>query len=252
MKDLIKKLLREGILNSKSDRGNRYFEYLKTKKFRHYDGNVLVDFTGGEEKRKELVAKLSKEDKKKYKEWLKTDDGIKSLELWRGDRINENVNDNVKNLGIIHTSDYILLLDNTRILAVATYEKIDAGLYHLPAMASEKGYGFFLFNIILSIITPNFLIADRDSSTSQMALKMLNRAYNDTNIEHVTLPPDDKNYFNFEREDDNYNTLVNTKFKIKTPINLTVLQKNGELISSQLNMDEMNEKAFEFFSSKLG
>lgn len=75
--------LNESVLKSKTDKGNRYFEYLKTKKFIHYDGDVLVDFTGGEEKRKELVSKLSIEDKKKYKEWLKTKEGMESLKLWQ-------------------------------------------------------------------------------------------------------------------------------------------------------------------------
>lgn len=241
--------INENILKSKTKKGNRFLEMLRTKKFRHYDGNVLVDFTGGEGKRKELVSKLSKEDKKTYKKWLETDDGKHSLSTWAGDAINENIN--IGHLGLIQTSDYIILMNQENIIAVATYEKIDEGLYHLPAMASEKGYGFLLFNIILSLINPNYLIADRDSSTSQMAIKMLNRAYTDKNIEHFTLSPDDKNYFKFDREDEIYNTLVNTKFKIKTPINLTELRKNGLALSKKLDMDEMNEKAFQFFSSKL-
>lgn len=88
--NILSELLNEE-LKSKSDKGNRYFEMLKTKKFRHYDGNVLVDFTGDDEKRKDLVSKLSKEDKKKYKEWLKTDEGKESLKLWQSESINENI-----------------------------------------------------------------------------------------------------------------------------------------------------------------
>lgn len=69
-------------LKSKTDKGNRYFQMLKTKMFKHYDGGDMVPFTGGDEKRKDLVSKLSKEDKKIYRAWLKTSEGKKSLELW--------------------------------------------------------------------------------------------------------------------------------------------------------------------------
>jgi len=108
MKNLIKNLLRENIekekveLKSKSDKGNRYFEMLKTAKFQHYDmpKGELATFTHGEEDRKRLVSKLSKEDKKTYKEWLKTPEGKDSIErfekyctVWcKKDTVNENTN----------------------------------------------------------------------------------------------------------------------------------------------------------------
>jgi len=87
---LIKKLLREALeekevkLTSKSKKGNRYFEYLETGKFQHYDSpkGELSIFTKGEEDRKRLVSKLSKADKKTYRAWLKTPEGEKSLEIW--------------------------------------------------------------------------------------------------------------------------------------------------------------------------
>ena len=87
-KILIKKLLREAVteikLSSNSKKGNRYFEMLKTAKFQHYDSpkGELSTFSKGEEDRKRLVSKLSKADKKTYREWLKTDEGKASLELW--------------------------------------------------------------------------------------------------------------------------------------------------------------------------
>jgi len=89
MKEFIKNILRENIekvtLKSKSDKGNRYFEMLKTAKFQHYDmpKGELSDFTHGEEDRKRLVSHLSKEDKKTYKEWLKTPEGKVSVELFK-------------------------------------------------------------------------------------------------------------------------------------------------------------------------
>ena len=106
MKDLIRKMLRENIeeikveLKSKSDKGNRYFEMLKTAKFQHYDmpKGDLATFTHGEEDRKRLVTHLSKEDKKTYRAWLKTPEGQDSIErfekyctVWcRKDTVNEN------------------------------------------------------------------------------------------------------------------------------------------------------------------
>jgi TnpA family transposase len=82
MKNFIKQLLREGLndsveLKSKSEKGNRYFKMLKTAEFQHYD------MPKGEEDRKRLVSKLSKEDKKTYRAWLKTDEGKKSIELFK-------------------------------------------------------------------------------------------------------------------------------------------------------------------------
>ena len=72
-------------LKSKSEKGNRYFEMLKTAKFQHYDSpkGELSTFNKGEEDRKRLLSKLSVEDKKKYKEWLKTDEGKESLKIWK-------------------------------------------------------------------------------------------------------------------------------------------------------------------------
>ena len=85
IRSIIRNILKENFgLKSKSDKGNRYFKMLKTAEFQHYDSpkGELSKFTKGEEDRKRLVSKLSKEDKVKYKEWLKTEDGKKSIELF--------------------------------------------------------------------------------------------------------------------------------------------------------------------------
>ncbi len=78
-------LLESTPLKSKSAKGNRYFEMLKTAKFQHYDSpkGELSTFNKGEEDRKRLISKLSVEDKKKYKEWLKTSEGKESLKLFK-------------------------------------------------------------------------------------------------------------------------------------------------------------------------
>lgn len=95
------------ILKSKSKKGNRHFEMLKTAKFQHYDmpKGELSPFTHGEESRKKLVSKLSKEDKKTYRKWLKTNEGQKSIKLfdeyasegWKSNNINESI-DRTKSL----------------------------------------------------------------------------------------------------------------------------------------------------------
>lgn len=74
-------------LVSKSDKGNKIFKQLKTRLFQHYDmpKGELSTISGGDKRRKEIVAKLSKEDKKTYRSWLKTPEGEKSLELWKDD-----------------------------------------------------------------------------------------------------------------------------------------------------------------------
>ena len=77
-----KAFLKESVkLRSKSDKGNRLFDMLKTAKFQHYDSpkGELSTFNHGEESRKKLVSKLSNADKKLYKEWLKTSEGQESL-----------------------------------------------------------------------------------------------------------------------------------------------------------------------------
>ena len=91
MKNLIKTLLREAlsakvILKSKSDKGNRYFEMLRSGEFQHYDSpkGELSTFNKGEEDRKRLVSKLSKENKKIYRAWLKTPEGQDSLGIFSG------------------------------------------------------------------------------------------------------------------------------------------------------------------------
>lgn len=91
----IRKIIREEVeklfedkvvLKSKSDKGNRLFKQLKTAKFQHYDmpKGELVSFSYGEEDRKRLVSKLSKEDKKIYRAWVKTPEGEKSMKIWDG------------------------------------------------------------------------------------------------------------------------------------------------------------------------
>jgi hypothetical protein len=77
-----KEALTESIeLKSKSHKGNRLFDMLKTAKFQHYDSpkGELSTLNRGEEDRKRIVSKLSSSDKKTYREWLKTTEGQKSL-----------------------------------------------------------------------------------------------------------------------------------------------------------------------------
>lgn len=83
---------------------------------------------------------------------------------------------------------------------------------------------------------------------------MLQRAYNDPNIEHVTLNPDDKNYMKYDRESSEYNAIVNTKFRIKKPMNVTKMLAGGKTIMTKkkIPMDVWNNKAFDYFSNKLG
>ena len=71
-------------LNSKSDKGNRLFKQLKNAKFQHYDMSKgeFVYFSYGEEDRKRLVSKLSKEDKNNYRAWIKTSEGESSMKIW--------------------------------------------------------------------------------------------------------------------------------------------------------------------------
>jgi len=80
----IQKLFESIELKSKSDKGNRHFEMLKTAMFQHYDSpkGELSKFTHGEEDRKRLVSKLSDADKKLYREWLKTPEGQESIETF--------------------------------------------------------------------------------------------------------------------------------------------------------------------------
>lgn len=71
-------------LKSKSDKGNRTLDMLKTATFHHYDSpKGVMSPLKGEDTRKRLVSKLSKEDKKNYREWIKTSDGVKSLDKFK-------------------------------------------------------------------------------------------------------------------------------------------------------------------------
>lgn len=84
IKEEIEKLFEE-TLKSNSDKGNRFFDMLMTAKFQHYDSSKgeLSTFTHGEEDRKRMVSKLSKADKQTYREWLKTPEGQRSIELFQ-------------------------------------------------------------------------------------------------------------------------------------------------------------------------
>jgi len=67
-------------LKSKSAKGNRYFKMLETGMFQHYDSpKGELSPVGDDEDRKRLVTHLSQEDKKQYREWLKTPEGKASL-----------------------------------------------------------------------------------------------------------------------------------------------------------------------------
>lgn len=158
---------------------------------------------------------------------------------------------NTINIGLYETQDYLVLYDvklNT-IIGVVTYEKVSEGLYHVPAIAAEKGFGYVLYQIVMSIVSPSYIITDRDSSTTYAAIKTLKRLYDDPNIEHMTLKSDDVNYLNFKQENEEYNLLVNTKFKIKNKLffsNMVSLGKNNKI-----NLEKLNKDAFKFFSKKL-
>ena len=82
---IFESVLNEIMLKSKSDKGDRYLKMLQTGMFQHYDSpkGELSKLTGGEETRKRLMSHLSKEDKKTYKEWLKSTEGQESLNLFK-------------------------------------------------------------------------------------------------------------------------------------------------------------------------
>lgn len=157
------------------------------------------------------------------------------------------------NISLIKTNDYLVLLDtvSNNIIGVVTYEKIEDGLFHVPAIAAEKGYGFLLYQIVMSIVSPSYIITDRDSSTTYAAVKTLKRMYDDMNIEHVTLDKNDVNYVFFKQESEEYNILINTKFRIKILFDYSQMENLGLEYSKNINLDDLNEKAFEFFSRKL-
>jgi len=158
-------------------------------------------------------------------------------------------------LGLLQTSDYLILVDTTikKIIGVVAYEKVGNALYHVPAIASEKGYGFILYNIVMSIVSPNYIITDRDSSTTNAAVRVLKRMTEDPSIEFIHLDPSDVNYLSFKRESDEYNLLVNTKFRIKSPIDISQLIENGKVFRDKVKIDNdaLSTKAFKFFSKKL-
>lgn len=159
------------------------------------------------------------------------------------------------NLGLLQTSDYLVLIDTEKrkIIGVIAYEKVAQNLYHVPAIASEKGYGFLLYNIVMSLISPNYIITDRDSSTTQAAVNVLKKMTQNPNIEFEHLDKSDTNYFFFKNESDEYNLLVNTKFKIKKPMDLSKLINNGKEFRKiiKIDDDDLSTKAFKFFSKKL-
>ena len=159
------------------------------------------------------------------------------------------------NLGLLQTSDYLILVDTEtkKIIGVVAYEKVGQDLYHVPAIASEKGYGLMLYNIVMSMVSPNYIITDRDSSTTQAAVNVLKKMTQDPNIEFEHLDKSDTNYFFFKNESDEYNLLVNTKFKTKNPMDISKLKQNGESFRETVDIDDddLSTKAFKFFSKKL-
>lgn len=157
------------------------------------------------------------------------------------------------NLGLIKTNDYLVLIDvvTKNIIGIVDYEEVDANLYHIPVIAAERGYGYLLYEIVMSLIKPSFVITDRDSSTSYAATVVLKKMYNDPNIEHISLDLNDKNYVKFFEDTEEEQIIKNTKFRIKNPINLSQLKANGDNIKDNIDLNDLNEKAFEFFSKKL-
>ena len=237
-------------LRSKSKKGNRYFKMLKTGLFQHYDmPKGELSKIGDDEDRKRLVSKLSREDKTIYKKWLKTPEGQESLKNFTS--LNENVNHD--DIGLIRTEDYLVLLDmkTKNIIGIVGYDEVDADLYHVPVIAAERGYGYLLYAIVMSLVKPSYIITDRDSSTSYAATVVLKKMYNDANIEHVTLDVNDKNYVKFYKNTEEEQIVKNTKFRIKNPVDVAKLKHNGDKLKDSIDLDDLNEKAFQFFSRKL-
>jgi hypothetical protein len=157
-------------------------------------------------------------------------------------------------LALIKTKDYLVLFDlsNEKIIGVVTYEKVGDGLFHVPAIASERGYGYLLYGIVMTLVYPNYIITDRDSSTSEAATSVLRKMYQDPNIEHQSLGEDDENYVIFYKNDKENQMIKNTKFRIKNKLNLNQFESNANKVQGSIDLDELNEKAFQFFSDKLG
>lgn len=195
-------LLESTPLKSKSDKGNRYFEMLKTAKFQHYDApkEELSTFTKGEEDRKRLVSKLSVEDKKKYKEWLKTPEGKESLKLFKkyetkfdNKVLKENLIPNYK------YKNYEIGIDehNKEVTATITQNGNQIGMIYLddfprnPYVAysyidekhSGKGLGSFVYQLLddYSFNKTGKHIKHGDISASISAIRLWRKRLNNPN-----------------------------------------------------------------------
>ena len=111
-------------LTSKSKKGNRIFKQLKTAQFQHYDSpKGELSFFSNEKDRKRLISKLSKVDKSQYRDWVKSEEGEKSLLIWDNlnkneDKLNENITQVINKFGdivnLVETNfDFINLPENT-------------------------------------------------------------------------------------------------------------------------------------------
>ena len=176
-----------------------------------------------------------------------------------------------QNLILLETNNYMVLydgsfrdLDINGIVGVIVVEKVENGLYHIPVIPSEKGFGHIMYKIAMSKVYPSYITSDRFSNTSDQALKTLLRLKSDSNIETDVMSPENKNYVLYPKKSDEFHILRNTIYKIKTPINLN--QYNPNKIIKEPNEDSIldsfilghknygsiiDKLAFRFFQKKL-
>lgn len=157
------------------------------------------------------------------------------------------------NFGLIINNDYLTLYDfkDDKIYGVVSLHE-EKDFWYIGAIASEKGYGYELTKMAMSYVYPKPLMTDRDSSTTD-AFMMILKKLRDEKLSDGVLDKSDQWYLLFKNKSDAYNELLNTKFKFN---NQTVFRKlvdnaNKIIENKPYLLDDINDRAFEFFSNKL-
>jgi len=157
------------------------------------------------------------------------------------------------NFGLIVNDDYLTLYDfkSDKIYGVVSLNE-ENDFWYVGAIASEKGYGYELTKMAMSHVHPKSLMTDRDSSTTDAFMGILKKM-RDEGLSDGVLDKNNEWYFLFKNKSDAYNELLNTKFKFNDKQLYQKLVNNANKIidNKPYLLDDINDRAFDFFSKKL-
>ena len=169
-------------------------------------------------------------------------------------------------------SDYILYSKSeNKIYGVLSIIQINNDVYQVGRVGADRGYGPFMYEMIMSYIAPKYLMPSRNGDVKSRALGVWDKFYQRGDVKKKVLKFDDKlfsfaiitgdeneEYDSIEEKKELFDSLdkeeqravivFNTMYQYSNPVATKLIKKGEELIKSgEVDLKNLNNEASHYF-----